>query len=103
MVFSDAHWARLGERLELVLHEGSPASDELVERVLPDVAFVIGQPALPAERIARAPKLRAVVNVKGNWEPTIDYAACDARGIPVLSIAPAMAPAVAEAALAMAL
>jgi len=103
MVLSDAHWARLAERLELVLHEGSPAPDELVERVLPDVAFVIGQPALPAERIARAPRLRAVVNVKGNWEPTIDYAACEARGIPVLSIAPAMAPAVAEAALAMAL
>jgi phosphoglycerate dehydrogenase-like enzyme len=103
MVSSDAHWARLGERLELVLHEGSPAPDEWVERLLPEVAFVIGQPALPAARIARAPKLRAVINVKGNWEPNVDYAACEARRIPVLSVAPAMAPAVAEAALAMAL
>lgn len=103
MVFGDVHWARLGERVECVLHEGSPAPDALVEELLPEVAFVIGQPALPAERIARAPKLRAVVNVKGNWESNIDYAACEARRIPVLSIAPAMAPAVAEMALGMAI
>ena len=45
---------------------------------------------------ARAEKLLAVINVKGNWEPTLDYAACQSRGIFVLSIAPAMAQAVAE-------
>jgi phosphoglycerate dehydrogenase-like enzyme len=103
MVLDDEAFARLGRRVEWLVHEGSAAPDELVERVLPEVAFVIGQPRLPADRIARAPKLRAVVNVKGNWEPTLDYAACEARRIPVLSIAPAMAPAVAEMALALAL
>lgn len=103
MVLDDAAFSRLGEQVEWVVHEGSPAPEDLVERVLPELAFVIGQPPLPAHRIARAPKLRAVVNVKGNWEPTIDYAACEARRIPVLSIAPAMAPAVAEMALALAL
>jgi phosphoglycerate dehydrogenase-like enzyme len=103
MVLSDDDFAWLGERVEWVLHEGSPAPDDLVEKLLPEVAFVVGQPPLDAARIARAPKLRAIVNVKGNWEPTLDYAACEARRIPVLSIAPAMAPAVAEMALGLAL
>ena len=39
------------------------------------------------------------MNVKGNWESNIDYVEAQARGIHVLSAAPAMAPAVAEAAL----
>jgi phosphoglycerate dehydrogenase-like enzyme len=103
MILSDEHAARLETRLELAWHEGGPAPDDWVEHHLPKAEFLIGQVPLPAERLARAPRLRAVINVKGNWEPNVDYAACEARRIPVLSIAPAMAPAVAEAALAMAL
>jgi len=84
---------RLGE---VVTHFGSRAPDALVEEVLPRVAVIIGQTAMPAERLARAPKLRAILNVKANWEPNIDYQAAQARCIHVLSAAPAMAPAVAE-------
>ena len=51
---------------------------------------------MPKERLDRAPNLQAILNVKANWEPNIDYAECHARGISVLSAAPAMAPAVAE-------
>jgi phosphoglycerate dehydrogenase-like enzyme len=103
MIFDDEAWKRLGERAELVLHEGSRMPDAQVEEHLGDTVIVVGQTALPAERLARAPKLRAVINVKGNWEPSVDYAACEERRIPVLSIAPAMAPAVAEMALGLAL
>jgi phosphoglycerate dehydrogenase-like enzyme len=103
MILTDEDLARLGERLEIVLHEGSPAPDALVERHLADASFVIGQPDLPAARLERARKLRAVINVEGNWRPNVDYEACERLRIPVLSIAPAMAPAVAEMALAMAL
>ena len=81
---------------EVVTHFGSRAPDSLVEEVLPRVAVIVGQTAMSAERLARAPKLRAIVNVKANWEPNIDYEAAQARGIHVLSAAPAMAPAVAE-------
>ena len=42
-------------------------------------------------------KLKAIINVKCNWEPNIDYIEAHKKGIYVLSAAPAMAPAVAEA------
>jgi len=103
MVAGDEDLAWLGERAEVVLHEHGPAPDDLVERCLPDLTIVLGQVPLSAERLARAPRLRAYINVKGNWEPNVDYAACARRGVEVLSIAPAMAPAVAEMALAMAI
>ena len=61
------------------------------------------KPIYPLSGLARARHLKAVINVKGNWEPTLDYVACQARGIAVLSIAPAMAPAVAEASLGFAI
>ncbi len=103
MVWTPDTRAAMEAMARVVPHFGSRAPDVLVEDILPEVAVIVGQTALPAERLARAPKLRAVLNVKANWEPTIDYAGAHARGIPVLSAAPAMAPAVAEAALGFAI
>lgn len=92
--------ARMGR---VVAHWGSRAPDALVEEHLGEMAILIGQTAMPRERLDRAPNLRAILNVKANWEPNIDYAHCHARGIHVLSAAPAMAPAVAEFCLAQAI
>lgn len=103
MILADTDVARLEQRLSLLWHEGGPAPEAWLDEHLPEATFLIGQVPLPAERIERAKKLRAVINVKGNWEPDVDYEACEARRIPVLSIAPAMAPAVAEMSLALAL
>jgi phosphoglycerate dehydrogenase-like enzyme len=58
---------------------------------------------MPKERLERAPKLRAIFNVETNFLPNIDYAACQARGIWVLTPASAFAAPVAEAALGMAI
>lgn len=80
----------------VVAHWGSRAPDDLVEAHLAEMVVLIGQTAMPKSRLDRAPKLRGILNVKANWEPNIDYAECHARGIQVLSAAPAMAPAVAE-------
>jgi phosphoglycerate dehydrogenase-like enzyme len=80
----------------VVAHWGSRAPDDLVEEHLGEMTVLIGQTAMPKERLDRAPTLRAILNVKANWEPNLDYAECHARGIHVLSAAPAMAPAVAE-------
>ena len=88
---------------DLVVHFGSRAPDSLVDRHLDRMTVVIGQTAMPRERLDRAVNLRAIVNVKGNWEPNIDYAEAQARGIYVLSAAPAMAPAVAEMCLGLAI
>jgi phosphoglycerate dehydrogenase-like enzyme len=103
MVFSEATERVLKDLGHLVIHFGSRAPDELVEKILPEVQVIIGQTAMSRERLNRAPKLRAILNVKANWEPNIDYVEAHARGIHVLSAAPAMAPAVAEFCLSQAI
>lgn len=103
MICTPAVRARLEALGPLVVHEDGRMPDALVERTLPDAVAVLGQTDLDAARIAAAPKLRAIVNVEGNLLPNVDYDACFARGIHVLVASPAFAPAVAEAALGMAL
>lgn len=87
----------------VIVSEDRPMSDEMVDRLLPRTAILIGQTALPRERLARAPRLKAVFNVETNFLPNIDYAECQARNIPVLAPTRAFAGPVAEAALAMAI
>jgi phosphoglycerate dehydrogenase-like enzyme len=95
--------ARLEALGELVVHEDGRMPDALVERHLPKAVAVLGQTDLGAERLARAPELRAIVNVEGNLLGNVDYATCFARGIHVLVASPAFAPVVAELALGMAI
>jgi phosphoglycerate dehydrogenase-like enzyme len=95
-----ARFERLGE---LVISEDGPMPDEMVERLLPETILVIGQTSMPKDRLEHAPKLRAIFNVETNFLPNIDYAACQARGIWVLTPASAFAAPVAEAALGMAI
>src|SRR5215216_7427351 len=95
--------ARLEALGPLVVHEDGPMPDELVEAHLPQATAILGQTAMPAERLERAPNLRAIVNVEGNFLPNVDYAAALARGVHVLNASPAFALPVAEAALGMAL
>lgn len=96
MVYTPECAAALAEIGTVVTHWGSRAPDELVEKHLADMTILIGQTAMSKERLDRAPNLKAILNVKANWEPNIDYGECHSRGISVLSAAPAMAPAVAE-------
>ena len=95
--------ARLRALGPLVIHEDGPMPDELVERHLGEAVAIVGQTAMPAERLARAPKLRAIVNVEGNFLPNVDYEAALARGVHVLNASPAFALPVAEMALGMAI
>lgn len=96
MVYTPDVETELAEIATVVSHFGSRADDTLVEKVLPDVEIIVGQTAMPKSRLERATKLRAILNVKANWEPNIDYQDAQQRGVFVLSAAPAMAPAVAE-------
>jgi len=102
-IFDSEQWARLVAMAEIVEDDAAPMRDELVDRLLPEATAVIGQTALTAERIRRAGKLRALINVEGNFYRNVDYPACFARGIHVLSIAPAFAVPVAEMSIALAL
>jgi phosphoglycerate dehydrogenase-like enzyme len=100
----DADTRRRLEALgELVICEDAPMADEIIERHLPETTLLIGQTAMPRERLERAPKLRAIFNVETNFLDNVDYAFCQARGIPVLTPSSAFAEAVAEASLAMAI
>lgn len=97
MIFTGPSRARLDAVATLFCYWGPgrmPAED--VEALLPKTDIIIGQTHLDRGRIDRAARLKAVINVKANWEPFIDYAYLQAKGIHVLSVAPCMAPAVAE-------
>jgi phosphoglycerate dehydrogenase-like enzyme len=93
----------LGSIVGLEESQAGKLPAELVEATLPDAVAIVGQTDLDASRLARAPKLKAIVNVEGNFAQNVDYAECFRRGVQVLSIAPAFAHPVAEMALGLAL
>ncbi len=95
--------ARLEALGRLVVSDAERMPAAQVDAHLPEAVAIVGQTDLPAERLARAPRLRAVINVEGNLLPNVDYAAARDRGIHVLVASSAFAPAVAEAALGMAI
>ncbi len=77
--------------------------EQQLDELLPRAFAIVGQPDLPAERVVRAGRLRALLNVEGNFYPNVDYPGCFDRGIHVLGCGPAYAQAVAEYALGLAL
>jgi phosphoglycerate dehydrogenase-like enzyme len=102
-IFDAATRQRLERLGRVIWHDGTPATDDHIERHLAETVAIIGQSALDKARLDRAPKLRAVFNVESNFLPNIDYAECHRRGIPVLSTAPVYARPVAEMVLGMAI
>lgn len=95
--------ARLEALGDVVVSEDRPMSSNEVERYLPDTVMIFGQTDMPRERLDKAPRLKAIINVESNFLPNIDYQACVERGIWVITPASAFASPVAEASLAMAL
>jgi phosphoglycerate dehydrogenase-like enzyme len=91
----------LRERFTVI--ELGPDDDAELDRALPAAFAIVGQPDLPAERITRAGRLRALLNIEGNFYPNVDYARCFEQGVHVLGCGPAYAQAVAEYALGLAL
>ena len=103
LIFGREDRARLERLGRVVWHDGSPASDEHVETYLPEAVALIGQTPMPRARLDRAPHLRLIANVEGNFLPNIDYEECHRRGIHVVTTGPVFAQPVAEMALGMAL
>lgn len=103
VMFTPADKARLEKLGRVVWHDGEPAPDSLIEEHLPHAVAIIGQTALPRERLDRAPNLRLVANVESNFLPNVDYAECARRGIYVVATGPVFAQPVAEMALGLAL
>jgi phosphoglycerate dehydrogenase-like enzyme len=103
LIMEPAVRARLEALGEVIVCEDRQMRAEEVERHLPDTVLIFGQTDMPKERLDRAPKLKAIINVESNFLPNIDYQACVERSIWVITPASAFAAPVAEAALAMAL
>ena len=103
LIFESEAQRRLSAIADLTIFDAGPMPVEMLERALPETEILIGQTDLPRERLERAPKLRTIFNVEGNFLPNIDYDYCFSRGIRVLIASPAFAVAVAEMALAFGL
>jgi phosphoglycerate dehydrogenase-like enzyme len=101
-IFTPEALDRLHQRFTVVDLEHD-LSDAALDAALPEAFAVVGQPDLPRERLLRAPRLRALLNVEGNFLPNVDYPTCFEKGMHVLNCGPAYAQAVAEYALALAL
>ena len=101
-LFSDADDAALEAAYDVLWGRDEPASDAVVREALAAAeVYVAATPRIDPDILAAAPNLRAVIEVSGAFPDTIDYAACDARGIEVLSCAPGFRQSVAEMCLAM--
>lgn len=95
--------SRLEKLGEVVISEDRQMPADQVDTLLPDTVLIFGQTDMPKERLDRAPKLKAIINVESNFMPNIDYQACVERSIWVITPASAFASPVAEASLGMAL
>ena len=103
LIFRPEQWERLQSLGRVVAPEEGRLPAETFDRHLPEAVALIGQTDMPAERLARAKKLKVILNVEGNFLPNVDYETCFKNGIQVLAAAPAFALPVAECALGFAL
>jgi len=101
-IFADQDIERLQSFAEVLWAKDEPLPDTELNSLIGDTwAYVAGHPAASAELLAKAPKLKAIIEVAGSFPSTIDYRACFDNRVRVLSCAPAFGEQVAEMALAM--
>ena len=101
-IFSPAELAALRATNTVIEWHGEDR-DVFYARHLPETEILISHQAMGADRLATAPKLRAIFNVETNFLPNVDYEQCFRRGIHVLAPGAVFAAPVAEMALGMAL
>ena len=70
--------------------------NDMVERHLPEAIIIWGQTNLPRERLFKAKKLKATINVETNLIDNIDYYYCFANSIHVPTSGSAFVDAVAD-------
>ncbi len=102
-IFSPADLARLHAIVEVIWGRDEPMPLEQARAALHDAIAIVSSGWRYGALPDRAASLRAIIDVSGGFPQTLDYASCFARGIRVLSAAPAFGPQVAEMALGMVL
>lgn len=102
LIFTTAAEAELSRTYRIV--EADPEDIAgLGDAVLAEARYIIGQPPLSAEALARMPNLRAILNVESNLLNNMPYEVLFERGIHVVTTGQVFAEPVAELGLAMAL
>lgn len=103
-LFSPATLTALRQEFDVIWGKDEPISDAVFAKVWPSASVLISAtPSVTRNMLEYAPALRAVIEVSGAFPDTIDYQACDARGVEILSCSPGFRQPVAEMGLAMAL
>jgi phosphoglycerate dehydrogenase-like enzyme len=103
-IFKPGDLTRLHEMVNVIWGADEPMPVDEFERHVPDAQAVIcADWRYGHDALMRATRLRAILTVSGGFPRSLDYAYCFAKGIRVLSAAPAFARSVAEMALAMTL
>lgn len=102
LIFKPSSLERL--RSEYSIVEATPeAFPSLPDEVLAQARYIIGQPAIPAELLAKLKSLRCIFNVETNLINNMPYDTLFARGIHVVTTGLVFAEPVAEMGLALAL
>ncbi|WP_275787510.1 hydroxyacid dehydrogenase [Pararhizobium gei] len=86
-----------------IVEAGPESVAGLADNTLGEVRYIIGQPPLSAETLARMPQLRCILNVESNLINNMPYDILFSRGIHVVTTGQVFAEPVAELGLAMAL
>ena len=102
LIFTNNGLATLRKDFRLIEGDGQSGL-ALLEQHIAEIYFIIGQPPLSSALLAKARRLRAILNVESNFLDNMDYEQCFARGIHVLSTGKVFAQPVAEIGLGLAL
>ncbi|KEC70437.1 phosphoglycerate oxidoreductase [Rhizobium leguminosarum bv. phaseoli CCGM1] len=102
LIFSDKARAELHAKYEVI--EADPENIAgLSDEILGRARYIIGQPPLSAETLARMPALRSILNVESNLLNNMPYDVLFQRGIHVVTTGQVFAEPVAEIGLGFAL
>lgn len=102
-IFAPEDLRRLHDLVEVVWGKDDPMPVDEARIALSTALAVICADWRYGDALNQAAHLRAILTVSGSFPRALDYAQCFARGIRVLSAAPAFGPQVAEMALGLAL
>jgi phosphoglycerate dehydrogenase-like enzyme len=102
LIFSPARLAELRARYDLIETSADTVA-QLDDATLGTARYILGQPPISSETLAKMTQLRAVLNVESNLIDNMPYDAVFARGIHVLTTGAVFAMPVAELGLALAL
>ena len=102
IIFTATAKAQLYDRYDLV-EVAADGLSTLPDTVLSKARYVLGQPPIPTDLLARMTNLKAVLNVESNLLPNMPYDLLFQRGIYTLTTGAVFAEPVAEIGIAFAL